>query len=58
VELYLHSPIRLHGLVFNEAQGHIYLTLITTNMQHIGGQFNYARSKEGSPCTWLGVVCH
>jgi hypothetical protein len=26
VELYLHSPIRLHGVVLNEAQGQLYLS--------------------------------
>jgi hypothetical protein len=27
VELYLHSPIRLHGVVLSEAQGQLYLYL-------------------------------
>jgi len=27
VEPYLHSPIRLHGMVLSQAQGHLYLYL-------------------------------
>jgi hypothetical protein len=28
VELYLHSPIRLHGMVLSEAQGQLYLYIL------------------------------
>jgi hypothetical protein len=28
VELYLHSPIHLHGVVLSEVQGHLYLYLL------------------------------
>jgi hypothetical protein len=31
VELYLHSPIRLHGVMLSEAQGQLYLYLTFTN---------------------------
>jgi hypothetical protein len=30
VELYLHSPIRLHGLMLSSAQGQLYFTLLQT----------------------------
>jgi hypothetical protein len=35
VELYLHSPIRLHGVVLSEAQGQLYLLLYFTLLQTV-----------------------
>jgi hypothetical protein len=32
VELYLHSPVCLHGVVLNEAREQLYLLKFTTNM--------------------------
>jgi hypothetical protein len=61
VELYLHSPIRLHGVVLSSAQGQLYLYLYHSLTSALdGGEWSASRPdrftpSERSPGThWIG----
>jgi len=45
VELWLHSPIRLHGMVLSKAQGHLYLYLQFTIHENCSCWLSHAHDK-------------